>query len=75
MMKWIDNTSYPIFIGVALLAAILPIQGDSHLLEKLTMLMDGTLTGSLDMFDLAMHSFPAFILLVKVLRNVARDKD
>jgi hypothetical protein len=40
-----------------------------HALEKLYMLIDGSLTKPVDIFDLFFHLFPALILLLKGIRS------
>ncbi len=69
MMKWIDKIPLPILLGITIFMAILPVQGESHLLEKLTMLQQGVLSKPIDIFDLFMHGTPALLLLVRVFRQ------
>jgi len=51
---------------VALFLAIAPIQPEPHLWEKLKMLLAGTLTRPIDIFDLLMHSSLLIVLLLKI---------
>ena len=39
--------------------------GEPHLIEKINMLMAGTLVKPLDIFDLVLHSAPIILLLLK----------
>jgi hypothetical protein len=50
-LQFIDKLSYPTLIIVALLMVAAPFVPEPHLVEKVRMLMDGTLTKPLDMFD------------------------
>ena len=71
-MKWLDELSYPILIGIAVLMALLPFQPEPHLLEKLKMLFNGTLSKPIDIFDLLWHLLPTMLLVIKFMR--ARKK-
>ncbi|MDO8717496.1 MAG: hypothetical protein Q7K20_00725 [Polaromonas sp.] len=48
--------------------AVAPISPEPHLIEKLRMLMAGTLVRPLDMFDLLLHTTPLLLLAWRVLR-------
>jgi hypothetical protein len=43
--------------------ALAPILPEPHLIEKLRMLTEGTLSRPLDIFDLLMHSLPLLVLI------------
>lgn len=49
-----------VFLGLA------PFNPEPHLWEKLKMLVNGTLTEMIDIFDLLMHAAPLIILLLKL---------
>jgi len=68
MMKWIDSIPLPVLIGIAILLGVLPLHSTPHLVEKLTMLVQGTLVRPIDIFDLFMHGTPAVLLVVRVVR-------
>ncbi|NWF39609.1 hypothetical protein F3F96_10730 [Mariprofundus sp. NF] len=68
-MKWLDEISYLVLIGIAVLMALLPFQPEPHLTEKLKMLADGTLAKPLDIFDLFWHLLPCILLIVKFVRS------
>ena len=46
-----------------------------HLVEKLQMLADGTLSRPLDWFDLVMHASPWLLLLLKTAATVLHVPD
>ena len=52
-------------IILAILMGIAPFNAEPHLIEKLNMLMAGTLVKPLDIFDLLMHSAPLVLLIIK----------
>ena len=48
--------------------AVAPIFPEPHLVEKLRMLLAGTLVRPLDIFDLLMHTLPLLLLAWRLLR-------
>ena len=52
---------------VAAWLAVAPITPEPHLIEKTRMLMAGTLSRPIDIFDLALHSAPLILLVWKLI--------
>ncbi|HHL70955.1 MAG TPA: RND transporter [Bacteroidetes bacterium] len=69
MLKFVDHLSWPVLIFVSVLMLLAPFQPMPHFLEKLIMLKNGTLTRPIDIFDLFFHGFPAFLLVLKIIRS------
>ena len=46
-----------------------PFVPEPHLIQKMKMLSDGTLTKPIDIFDVFWHLLPATLLIIKLLRN------
>ena len=67
-MNLLDKISLPILLIFALALGLAPFIPQPHLWEKLNMLMDGTLSRPLDIFDLLMHSTPVVLLILKLVR-------
>jgi len=65
MKKFLDIFPFPILIILALLLGTAPMGAQPHLVEKINMLMAGTLTKPLDIFDLLLHSAPIVLLILK----------
>ncbi|MEO5363101.1 MAG: hypothetical protein H7838_05700 [Magnetococcus sp. DMHC-8] len=66
---WLDQLSWtPLLVG-AILLALAPFVPEPHLWEKLKMLMAGTLSRPLDIFDLCMHAAPLLLVLFKWWRQ------
>ena len=65
MKKFLDNFSFPVLIILAVFLGTAPIGSQPHLLEKIDMLMSGTLVKPLDIFDLLLHSAPIVLLIIK----------
>lgn len=63
---------YRYLIPMALLIGLAPFYPIPHLAEKLKMLVGGTLTRPLDIFDLFWHAWPLALLGVRVGRDVGR---
>lgn len=72
MWALLDKISYPVLILIAAFMLLAPFKPMPHVVEKLIMLKNGTLTRPIDIFDLIYHLFPTIILLLKVLKNVTR---
>jgi hypothetical protein len=68
-MIWLDKFPLAILIALAAWMAVAPISPEPHLIEKLRMLSQGTLTKPLDIFDLLLHSAPIVLLLVRLWRK------
>jgi hypothetical protein len=73
MFKWIDNLSFPVLIIIAVMLGLAPFFPQPHLIEKLNMLMAGTLVKPLDIFDLLLHAAPIVILIIKITRYVQHN--
>ena len=67
-LKLVDRTSLKSLGIVAGLMALLPVSPAPHLVEKLGMLMEGTLTRPIDIFDLFMHGGPLLLFAFKFAR-------
>ena len=68
MMKWIDKLPLTALIIVALTLGLAPFSPQPHIVEKLGMLFDGSLTRPIDIFDLLLHGAPWILLALKLAR-------
>jgi len=66
-MAMLSRIPYGVLIGLTILMALAPFSAEPHLLEKLKMLLDGSLIKPIDIFDLFWHLLPAILLLLKFL--------
>ncbi|HMS26612.1 MAG TPA: hypothetical protein PKC80_04480 [Burkholderiaceae bacterium] len=71
-MNWLDRFPLWLLIVLAVYLGIAPIQPEPHLVEKLRMLSQVTLTRPLDIFDLLMHATPIVLLAIRVWRQFVR---
>lgn len=68
MLALLDRMPLGIFIALAAWLAVAPIVPEPHLVEKMRMLTQGTLTRPLDIFDLLFHLVPLVLLGVRLQR-------
>lgn len=58
---------WPPLLMAAILLGLAPFSPQPHLVEKLNMLLQGSLTKPLDIFDLLFHLTPTLVVLLKLL--------
>lgn len=68
-LSWLDRFPLGLLIALALWLAVAPIVPEPHLVEKLRMLSQGTLTQAIDIFDLLLHSVPLALLALRLWRR------
>ena len=61
---------YKFLIPLVLLLGLAPFYQQPHIVEKIRMLIDGTLKRPIDIFDLFWHAWPFALLTYKVVRDV-----
>ena len=67
-MALLDQIPLNILILAALTLGLAPFLPEPHIWEKLKMLIAGTLTRPIDIFDFLMHATPWALLIAKLLR-------
>jgi len=72
MLALLDRLPWIPLAAIALLMALAPFGQTPHLVEKVRMLMAGTLRRPIDVFDLGIHAFPIVMLLAKLAASLAR---
>lgn len=60
---------YKFLIPVALLLGLAPFYPEPHILEKIRMLLTGTLARPLDVFDLLWHAWPFALLVLRLFKD------
>lgn len=70
----LNEIPYTILILFAIFLGLAPFVPEPHLLEKIRMLFQGTLSRPVDIFDLLFHLFPALLLLLKFFGKVPPQK-
>ena len=68
-MTWLDRIPLTWLVAVALWMALAPFTPEPHLLEKLRMLSNGTLSRPLDMLDLLLHALPLILVALRLWRR------
>ena len=61
---------YRILIPLVLLLGFAPFYPQPHIVEKVRMLMAGTLKRPIDIFDLFWHAWPFVLLAVRVVWDI-----
>jgi len=69
MMALIDRIPLVWLVVIALWLAVAPVVPEPHLVEKLRMLSQGTLTRPVDIFDLLFHTVPLLLLGIRLWRR------
>lgn len=75
MMKWLDRFPLLWLVVLAVWMAVAPITPEPHLIEKLRMLGNGTLSRPIDIFDLCLHAAPLLLLVLRLWRRLSRKSD
>ncbi len=70
MWSFLDKIPYSILIIAAIFLLLAPFRPMPHVVEKLIMLKNGTLTRPIDIFDLFYHLTPSILLALKILKSV-----
>jgi hypothetical protein len=73
-MGWLDRFPLVWLAVIAIWLAVAPVLPEPHLIEKLRLLSQGTLTRPLDIFDLALHSVPLILLALRLWRDARRRR-
>ncbi len=73
LLDWLDRIPVGYIALPALLLGLAPFVPEPHLFEKLEMLLAGTLSRPIDIFDLCMHGTPAVLLLIKLVRGARKS--
>jgi len=74
MLNFLDKIPYSILIIFTIVMLVAPIKPMPHVIEKILMLTNGTLSQPLDIFDLFYHLFPLMLLVLKVVNDYVRKK-
>lgn len=70
MNKLLD---YKLLIPIVLLLGLAPFFPQPHIVEKIRMLMSGTLKKTIDIFDLVWHTWPFALLAYKLVQDVRKQ--
>ena len=67
-MQFLDQLPLSLIVIAALALGLAPFFPEPHVIEKLRMLMAGTLIKPVDILDLLMHGAPIVLLVAKLIR-------
>ena len=61
---------YPVLIALVLLLGFAPFVPQPHIVEKIAMLLAGTLKKPIDIFDLFWHAWPFALLAYRIIQDL-----
>jgi len=61
---------YKFLIPLVLLLGFAPFFPQPHIVEKVRMMMDGTLKKPIDIFDLVWHAWPFALLVYRIFKDI-----
>lgn len=67
-MQWLDKIPLTALVIAALALGLAPLTPEPHLWQKLKMLVNGTLSQPIDIFDLVMHASLPLLLILRLAR-------
>jgi len=73
-MDWLDKFSWEILVIGSLTLGLAPFVPQPHLFEKILMLIHGTLSRPIDIFDLFMHAAFPILLLLKIIHTLLKTQ-
>lgn len=73
-MAWLDRFAWKWLLLLAAWMAVAPVVPEPHLIEKLRLLWQGSLTRPLDIFDLLFHLAPLGLVALKYRHEQRRPK-
>jgi hypothetical protein len=74
-MRWLEKIPLGPMILAAIFMGLAPFVPQPHLWEKLTMLVNGSLTKPIDIFDLLWHSALPILVVVKIAMARRKSSD
>jgi len=69
MLTFLDKIPYAILGAAAIFMLLAPFHPTPHVLEKILLLKNGTLSRPIDIFDLVFHLIPATLFIIKACRD------
>ena len=69
-MRFIQSLSWTFVLIFPLTLGLAPFTPEPHIVEKLTMLLNGELSKAIDIFDLFLHGAPWILLLLKISTTI-----
>ena len=73
-MRWIDRIPKWLLVVVAIYLAGAPFVPEPHLTEKWRLLLNGSLSKPIDIFDFLLHTMPMVVLAIRMVRDAQRRR-
>ncbi|RKZ37818.1 MAG: RND transporter [Gammaproteobacteria bacterium] len=74
-MRWLEKLPWELLILGSLTLGLAPFIPEPHLIEKIRMLLQGTLSRPIDIFDLFMHGAFPVLLLLKIGQKIGKRRN
>ncbi len=71
-MRWIDRLPLLWLLAIAVYLGGAPFVPEPHLVEKWRMLIQGSLSKPIDVFDFFLHTSPLVLLAIRLWRDAKR---
>ena len=71
-LRWLDSIPWVLLLIAAAYLTFAPFHPEPHLVEKLRMLVSGTLIKPIDIFDFLLHGTPSVLVVLKGLRHFSK---
>ncbi len=68
-MQWLDRIPTSLLVVASVFLGLAPFVPEPHAMEKIRMLLQGSLTRPIDIFDLVFHLLPIILLIVQLARK------
>jgi len=69
MHNFLNKIPYSVLIIFTIMMLLAPIRPMPHVVEKIIMLINGTLHKPIDIFDLFFHLIPLILLVSKIIKD------
>jgi hypothetical protein len=73
IILWLDRIPLWFLVAFAILAGLAPFTAESHLIQKVRMLLQGQLSKPIDIFDLFLHGTPSVLFVIKLIRILNKN--
>jgi hypothetical protein len=73
ILSMVDKLNWGMVIVLCVTLGLAPFS-PPHIVEKISMLIKGTLVKPIDWFDLFLHGIPWILLILKIMTSLIKEK-
>lgn len=74
MFSFIDRIPVTFFIAICASLGLAPFFPEPHIVQKINMLLEGSLFKPVDIFDMVFHGMPWLLLIIKLSLIVKKSQ-